>query len=229
MSTPSVELPRDVWGAVSAAEVFAADIVMTQSTATATATATEREAKTTYSTASSTTTTSAPPPPPPPPAQTYAPDAAAAVDEWAASAEMVGRWRKDMSRCPDETPLFDTMEMSWMFRQAAVLLNELEIGSASDGWSVASSASFISLKELYPRDGRPASQMRRDLRSGTCSGTLRAVDGGVNLVLTWRGELSGSQDEVFTLEDGGVTLRRVVTLTLDNGGKWEGIYYYNRA
>ena len=134
-----------------------------------------------------------------------------------------------MARCADETALFDTMEMSWMFRQAAMLLDELEIGSGFDGWSVASSASFISLKELYPRDGRPASQMRRDLRSGQCSGTLRAVEGGVNLVLTWKGELAGFQDEVFTLEDGGATLKRVVKLTLDNGKTWEGTYYYTRV
>ena len=116
-----------------------------------------------------------------------------------------------------------------MFRQAAALLNEVTIGSGSDGWSVASSASFISLKELYPRDGRPASQMRRDLRSGSCSGTLAAVERGGNLLLTWKGELAGSQDEVFTLEDGGVTLKRVVTLTLENGKTWQGTYHYVRA
>lgn len=237
-SMPSFEVPpvpQDVWGAVSSAEAFAADIVMTQSTVTATATkaAAATSASTSYPSPPPPSTVPPPPPPPttPPPASVAAaaPAATAAGDEWAASAEMTGRWRKEVERCSDEGPLFDAMEMSWIFRQAAMLLNEVTIGSGSDGWSVASSASFIALKELYPRDGRAASQMRRDLRSGGCSGTLEAVEGGVHLVLTWRGELSGSQDEVFTLEDGGVTLKRVVNLTLGNGRTWQGIYHYVRA
>jgi len=86
-----------------------------------------------------------------------APAPAAVAEPWIASAEMAGRWRKELSRCPDEIPLFDTMELSWMFRQAAMLLNELTINSSAAGWSVAASASFISLKETYPRDGRAAS------------------------------------------------------------------------
>jgi hypothetical protein len=247
-SMPSTDaaspVPQNLWSAAASAEAFAADIVMAQSTATATATAT-REASYQSPTIPFTTAnipypspppppTSPPPPPPrsspPPPAAAIdAPAPATAVDAWAASAKMAGRWRKEGSRCPDEIPLFDAMEMSWMFRQAATLLNELTISSGADGWSVASSASFISLKETYPRDGRAASQMRRDLRSGTCEGSLEAVEGGVHLVLSWRGELAGSQDEVFTLEASGETLKRVVTLTLENGNSWRGTYHYVRT
>jgi hypothetical protein len=48
-------------------------------------------------------------------------------------------------------------------------------------------------------------------------------------MLSWLGKLAGSLDEVFTLEEAGKTLKRVVTLTLDNGNKWQGTYHYQRA
>jgi len=67
------------------------------------------------------------------------------------------------------------------------------------------------------------------MRSGTCGGSLEACNRGVHLMLSWLGKLAGSLDEVFTLEEAGKTLKRVVTLTLDNGNKWQGTYHYLRA
>ena len=163
-AAPASEAPVEptVWGAVTFAEGAAADFIMSASTVIASEDAPSYTTTTTasYPTPCSYPTSPSPPtpaftapaepplpPPSPPPAPPPAPPAAAPVaaaavapptDPWATSVAMAGRWRRVAG--PDESGLMEAMEMNWVFRQAAALLNELNITSTSEGWSVASSA-----------------------------------------------------------------------------------------
>ena len=157
------------------------------------------------------------------------PHPAPVEDSWEVAAKMVGRWQKVPSQCADEGPLMEVMEMNWVFRQAAALLNEVQIDRDASGssWTIASAASIISLAETYPVSGAKVPQSRRDMHGGQALGSIEAVPGGVRLTLTWTGELPGTQVEEFNLD--GDQLNRFVELKLDNGRGWSGGYVYRRA
>mmetsp|Transcript_30530 Transcript_30530/g.57531 ORF Transcript_30530/g.57531 Transcript_30530/m.57531 type:complete len:171 (-) Transcript_30530:312-824(-) len=153
---------------------------------------------------------------------------AAPATTWA-DYNLTGLWEKDTRRSDSEKTLFDVMEMGWVFAQAAKLLNSLEVVQDSSNFKVITAASVISISEVYPLAGQTVPQNRRDMRNGSCEGSVQLVPEplGVQLKLRFEGQPSGSQEEMFRL-DGPQTLIRETRLTLDNGKSWSGKTVYVR-
>jgi hypothetical protein len=142
-----------------------------------------------------------------------------------------GQWEKDDARCDSEKELFDVMELSWVFTQAAKLLRSVEIQQDSNKFTIITAASVITISESYPLSGDEVSQNRRDMRSGGAIGSIQRVNEpspGIRLSLRFQGYPEGTQDEVFRL-DGPNTMVRETTLRLDSGKSWQGKSVYQRV
>mmetsp|Transcript_25601 Transcript_25601/g.35353 ORF Transcript_25601/g.35353 Transcript_25601/m.35353 type:complete len:602 (-) Transcript_25601:87-1892(-) len=142
-----------------------------------------------------------------------------------------GTWLKDEMRSDSEKELFDIMELSWVFAQAAKLLTKVNIKQDQRSFTIVTSAGMISVAEVYPLSGRRADQNRRDMRPGHCSGTVERVATphlGVRLRLRFEGQCAGDQVEYFYLDDPNTFIREV-DLKLDNGKFWKGKSVFTRT
>ncbi|GLC36288.1 hypothetical protein PLESTB_000606600 [Pleodorina starrii] len=120
----------------------------------------------------------------------------------AVNTKITGTWQKDMSRSTSMDAVANLVGLSGLVKEGIKLIRGCEI--AVDGstfrMGVFSVVPIVKINESYPLDGKEASNMRRDLRFGTCRGALALRDDGTPLLrLRWDEPYRGEGLDEFRL------------------------------